>query len=113
MFAYVGSIQNLKDLKDVHGYLAHKEPPPPPHAGLFVGVSQKSIEKSLSSFGDKCPQNGSKNEETAPRTKTGYPHIGPSVVGPQGIEWPTVGSWGLRLFLCEVPRHPPVSALSA
>ena len=33
--------------------------------------------ETLSIFGDKCPRNGSKNEEMAPRTKTGYPHIGP------------------------------------
>jgi hypothetical protein len=35
--------------------------------------------ETLSIFGDKCPRNGSKNEEMAPRTKTGYPHIGPFV----------------------------------
>ena len=35
--------------------------------------------QTLSIFGDKCPQNGSKNEEMAPRTKTGYPYIGPFV----------------------------------
>ena len=27
-------------------------------------------------FGDKRPRNGSKNGEMAPRTGTGYPHIG-------------------------------------
>ena len=31
-------------------------------------------------FGDKCPENGSKNGEMAPRTGTGYHHEGPSVV---------------------------------
>ena len=35
--------------------------------------------ETLSIFGDKCPRNGSKNEEMAPRTKTGYPHIRPFV----------------------------------
>jgi hypothetical protein len=34
----------------------------------------------LSTFGDKCPQSGSKNGQTAPRTGTGYPHEGPSAV---------------------------------
>ena len=33
----------------------------------------------LSAFGDKCPQNGSQNGETAPRPETGYHHEGPSV----------------------------------
>ena len=36
--------------------------------------------KISSTFGDKCPQNGSKNGQTAPRTGTGCPHEGPSVV---------------------------------
>ena len=35
--------------------------------------------KISSTFGDRCPQNGSKNGETAPRTGTGCPHEGPSV----------------------------------
>ena len=31
----------------------------------------------LSTFGNKCPQNGSKNEPRAPRTSMGCPHEGP------------------------------------
>ena len=49
------------------------------HAGLFVGVSQSQFLETLSIFGDKCPRNGSKNGEMAPRTGTGYLHIGPFV----------------------------------
>ena len=53
----------------------------PPEA-LCGGISKVNFQETLSSFGDKCPQNGSKNEEMAPRTRTGYPHIGPSVERP-------------------------------
>ena len=35
---------------------------------------------TLSIFGDKCPQNGSKNEPMAPRTNLECPHIGVCVV---------------------------------
>ena len=42
-------------------------------------LNQKSFWKMSSTFGDKCPQNGSKNEPTAPTTNLGYPHEGPSV----------------------------------
>ena len=51
----------------------------PPEA-LCGGISKVNFQETLSSFGDKCPQNGSKNGLRAPRTGLGCPHIGPSVV---------------------------------
>jgi len=50
------------------------------HARPFVGVFKSQFTTDLSIFDKKIPQNGSKNEETAPRTRTGYPHEGPSGV---------------------------------
>ena len=47
--------------------------------GPSWGYLKVFFSETLSMFGDKRPQNGSKNEEMAPRTKTGYPHIGPFV----------------------------------
>jgi len=49
------------------------------HARPFVGVFKSQFTTDLSIFDNNIPQNGSKNEETAPRTRTGYPHEGPSV----------------------------------
>ena len=55
------------------------------HAGISPSVSHaRPFEPSIKShfgkisptFGVKCPRNGSTNEEMAPRTRTGYPHIG-------------------------------------
>jgi hypothetical protein len=54
------------------------EVPSPPEA-LCGGISKVNSSETLSIFGDKCPQNGSKNEQRAPRTSMGCPHIGPSV----------------------------------
>ena len=50
----------------------------PPEA-LCGGISKVNFQETLSSFGDKCPQNGSKNGLRAPRTGMACPHIGPSV----------------------------------
>jgi len=50
----------------------------PPEA-LCGGISKVNFQETLSSFGDKCQQNGSKNEQRAPRTSMGCPHVGPSV----------------------------------
>ena len=50
------------------------------HARPFEPSIKSLFWKISSTFGDKCPQNGSKNAEMAQRTKTGYPHIGPFVV---------------------------------
>ena len=50
----------------------------PPEA-LRGGISKVNFQGTLSSFGDKCPRNGSKNEQRAPRTSMGCPHIGPFV----------------------------------
>ena len=51
----------------------------PPEA-LCGGISKVNFQETLSSFGDKFSQNGSKNGLRAPRTGMGCPHIGPSVV---------------------------------
>ena len=50
-----------------------------PRKALGGGISKVNFQETLSIFGDKCPQNGSKNEQRAPRTSMGCPHIGPSV----------------------------------
>ena len=49
------------------------------HARPFVGVFKSQFTTNLSIFDNNFPQNGSKNEETAPRMRTGCPHEGPSV----------------------------------
>ena len=49
------------------------------HARPFVGVSQSQLFRDLVNFGDKCPQNGSKNDLMVPRTTMGCPHEGPRV----------------------------------
>ena len=51
-----------------------------PRRALRGGISNVNFEHSLSTFGNKCPQNGSKNEPRAPRTSLGCPQEGPSVV---------------------------------
>jgi len=60
--------------------LVPTRPPGTPTQGPSWRYLKVNFSETLSIFGDKCPQNGSKNEQTAPRTKTGYPHIGPFVV---------------------------------
>ena len=47
--------------------------------GPSWGYLKVNFSDTLSIFGDKCPQNGSKNGLRAPRTGMGCPHIGPSV----------------------------------
>ena len=49
------------------------------HARPFEPQSKVNFE-DLITFGDKCPRNGSKNGQTAPRTGKGCPHEGPRVV---------------------------------
>ena len=44
--------------------------------GPSWGYLKVNCSETLSTFGNKRPRNGSKNEEMAPRTRTGYPHIG-------------------------------------
>ena len=51
--------------------------------GPLWGYLKVNFSETLSIFGDKCPRNGSKNEQTAPRTNTAYPHKGVCVV-PRG-----------------------------
>ena len=46
------------------------------HARPFDTSIKSHFWKILSTFGDKCPENGSKSEEMAPRTRTGYPTKG-------------------------------------
>jgi hypothetical protein len=47
--------------------------------GPLWGYLKVNFSETLSIFGDKYPRSGSKNGEMAPRTETGYPHIGPFV----------------------------------
>jgi len=54
-----------------------------PTQGPSWGYFKVNSSETLSIFGDKCPQNGSKNEQRAPRTSMGCPHIGPFVVARQ------------------------------
>ena len=57
--------------------------PPLPRNGPTQGPSwgylKVNFSETLSTFGDKCPRNGSNNGSTAPSTGLGYPHIGPFV----------------------------------
>ena len=54
----------------------HELRPRGPPKALRGGISKVNFQWTLSIFGDKCPQNGSKNEQRAPRTSMGCPHIG-------------------------------------
>ena len=47
------------------------------HARPFAGGFKRHFCEDLSTSGDKCPQNGSKNEATAPRTGLGCSREGP------------------------------------
>ena len=47
-----------------------------PTQGPSWGYLKVIFSETLSFFGDKCPQNGSKNEPMAPRTNLECPHIG-------------------------------------
>ena len=58
---------------------ASAESAPRSHARPFVGYLKVNSSETLSFFGDKCPQNGSKNDLMAPRTTLECPHEGPSV----------------------------------
>ena len=49
------------------------------HARPFEPSIKSHFWKISSTFDDKCPRNGSKNDTMAPRTTLGYPHEGPSV----------------------------------
>ena len=46
---------------------------------LRGGISKVDFQETLSMFGDKCPQNGSKNDPMAPRTTLECPREGTSV----------------------------------
>ena len=54
---------------------------PRPREALRGGISKVNFQETLSNFGDKCPQNGSKNDPMAPRTTLECPNEGPSVDG--------------------------------
>ena len=58
------------------------------HARLFVGYHKVNYSENLSIFGDKYPQNGSKDDLMAPRTTLECPHEGPSVVSVEADSWP-------------------------
>ena len=51
--------------------------------GPSWGYLKVRFQETLSSFGDKCPQNGSKNDPMVPRTTLGCPHEGPRVDTPR------------------------------
>ena len=51
-----------------------------PRQALRGGISKVYLQENLSIFGNKCPQNGSKNDKMAPRTTRRYPHEGPRAV---------------------------------
>ena len=53
---------------------------PAPRKALRGGISKVNSSGILSFFGDKCPQNGSKNEPMAPTTNLECPHIKPRMV---------------------------------
>jgi hypothetical protein len=50
-----------------------------PRKDLRGGISKVNFQETWSIFGDKCPQNSSKNDPMAPRTTLECPHEGPSV----------------------------------
>ena len=50
-----------------------------PRKALRGGISKVNFQKTLSSSGDKSPQNGSKNDPMAPRLTLECPHEGLSV----------------------------------
>jgi hypothetical protein len=52
------------------------------------GYLEVNSSETLPIFGDKCPQNGSKNDLIAPRTTMECPHQGPYVV--------SLGGWASR-----------------
>jgi len=56
------------------------------HPRPFEPSIKSQFFKILITFGDKCPRNGSRNVQTAPRTSMGYPHEGPSVAPPSARE---------------------------
>ena len=56
-----------------------------PRKAIRGGISKVDFQETLSIFGDKCPQNGSKNDPMAPRTTLECPHEGPSVVKDQHV----------------------------
>jgi len=47
------------------------------HARPFEPSTKSHFWKISSTFGDKCPRNGSKNDTMVPRTTLEYPHEGP------------------------------------
>jgi hypothetical protein len=71
-----------------------------PRKALRGGI-QKSICNRLINFDHNFPQNGSKNKETALRTRSGYPHEGPSVVRVGGA---------LQGYLAD-KKHPPAGGV--
>jgi len=73
-----------------------------PRKVLRGGISKVNFQETSSIFGDKCPQNCSKNDPMAPRTTLECSHEGPRVVkGARARAAP------LPSRSCALPRSPP------
>ena len=85
-----------------------------PCKALRGGISKVYLEENLSTFGNKCPQNGSKNEPRAPRTSMGCPHEGPRVATCRWCiaSWQRNSCWRWREFSygSEPPSHARLAA---
>ena len=57
-----------------------------PRKALRGCIPKVTFSEILSFFGDKCPQNGAKNDTMAPRTTLKCPHEGPRVDRPTASE---------------------------
>ena len=85
-------------------------PEVPPKA-LGGGISKVNFQETLSIFGDKCPQNGSKTAPTAPSPHLGCPHEGSRVV--YHFLSPTYHPLPFIYPLdCLIPCHLPLLSLS-
>jgi hypothetical protein len=73
--------------------------------GSSWGYLKVNCSETLSIFGDTYPQNGSKNEQRAPRTSMGCPHQGPSVVSGHLA---SRMSWDI-VWYCRIASHIPKS----
>ena len=73
----------------------------PPDA-VYAPPSRSHFWNISSTFGDICPQNGSKNEQRAPRTSMGCPPQGPSVCLWLKKNCGTFPGWGSLFCWCSV-----------
>ena len=72
--------------------------------GPSWGYLKVNCSETLSTFGDKRPRNGPKNEEMAPRTRTGYPHIGLCVVSMRGTPRASGFEHGFSILVVLIER---------